>query len=62
MYIYCVHCVDLYMYTFCYMYIGTCFWFSLATVAKYSSGQIHYYPDFHHTKEIPTKRVERDLK
>ena len=35
---------------------------SIACISKFSSGQVFYYPDFHHTKEVPRTKFEKDFR
>jgi len=35
---------------------------TMSCISKFSSGQVFYYPDFHHTKEVPRVKFEKDLK
>ena len=33
-----------------------------ACISKFSSGQVSYYPDFHHKREVPRVKFEKDFR
>ena len=35
---------------------------TIACIAKFSSGQVLYYPEFHHKRQVPREKFEKDFK